>query len=140
MKVKIYKFKCKDCGSKKYEKLDENTYKCLYCGSTEEVHFNDENKEKEQSDEISSERNERFEYDEGTTVLTTRGARKIDMHSLVILLCAIFGGYFGLHRFVEGKILSGLLYVFTGGLFGIGYTIDIVLNIVKFLKTMKRVD
>ena len=36
--MKVYRFKCEDCGSKKYEKLDENTYKCSYCGRVEEVY------------------------------------------------------------------------------------------------------
>lgn len=35
-----------------------------------------------------------------------------------------FGGLFGLHRFYMGKIWTGLLYLFTGGLFLIGYLYD----------------
>lgn len=35
-----------------------------------------------------------------------------------------FGGLFGLHRFYMGKILTGLLYLFTGGLFLVGYLYD----------------
>lgn len=39
-------------------------------------------------------------------------------------LC-LFLGYFGAHKFYEGKIGSGILYCFTLGLFGIGWIIDI---------------
>ena len=42
-----------------------------------------------------------------------------------ILLC-IFLGYFGAHKFYEGKILSGLVYMFTCGLFFIGIVIDLL--------------
>lgn len=35
-----------------------------------------------------------------------------------------FFGLFGLHRFYMEKWLTGLLYLFTGGLFGIGYIYD----------------
>ena len=42
-----------------------------------------------------------------------------------LLLC-IFLGYLGIHRFYLGKVGSGLLYLFTGGLFCIGWIVDIV--------------
>ena len=44
----------------------------------------------------------------------------------LILLCCIFGGWFGLHYFVEGKTKKGILYLFTAGLFGIGWLVDII--------------
>ena len=45
----------------------------------------------------------------------------------VALLLCIFLGIFGIHRFYVGKIGTGLLYMFTGGLCGIGWVIDIIL-------------
>lgn len=45
----------------------------------------------------------------------------------VALLLCVFFGYFGLHRLYLGKIGTGLLYMFTFGLSGIGWLIDIVL-------------
>jgi len=35
-----------------------------------------------------------------------------------------FFGLFGVHRFYMEKWLTGLVYLFTGGLFGIGYVYD----------------
>lgn len=40
-------------------------------------------------------------------------------------LC-LFLGCMGAHRFYEGKTGSGVLYFFTGGLFGIGWIVDII--------------
>jgi restriction system protein len=40
-----------------------------------------------------------------------------------ILLC-LFLGYFGAHKFYEGKTIMGILYIFTCGLFCIGAIID----------------
>lgn len=49
-----------------------------------------------------------------------------DKSKTTALLCCIFGGIFGIHNFYVGKIGKGILYLFTGGLFGIGWIIDII--------------
>ena len=36
----------------------------------------------------------------------------------------IFFGWFGMHRFYQAKVFTGLIYLFTGGLFGIGMIYD----------------
>ena len=41
------------------------------------------------------------------------------------LILAIVLGFFGAHRFYLGKVGTGFLYVFTAGLFGIGWIVDI---------------
>ncbi len=45
-------------------------------------------------------------------------------------LCFFFGG-FGIHKFYEGKVLFGVIYLFTGGLFGIGWFVDLILLLLK---------
>ena len=37
----------------------------------------------------------------------------------------VLGGVFGLHRFYQGKIISGIVYLLTGGLFLAGWIYDI---------------
>ena len=46
---------------------------------------------------------------------------------LTTLLLNIFLGVLGIHRFYVGKVGTGVLWLISGGLFGIGYIIDIVL-------------
>ncbi|MCK5128902.1 MAG: TM2 domain-containing protein [Clostridiales bacterium] len=48
--------------------------------------------------------------------------------TITLLLC-IFLGEFGIHRFYSGKIGTGILYLCTGGLLGIGWIIDIIMII-----------
>jgi TM2 domain-containing membrane protein YozV len=45
-------------------------------------------------------------------------------YTIAWLLLAFFG-VFGMHRFYQGKIFTGLLYLLTGGLFLIGYIYDV---------------
>ncbi len=49
----------------------------------------------------------------------------------VALLLCLFFGYFGVHKFYEGRILAGLLYLFTFGLFGFGWLIDCLILLLK---------
>lgn len=54
--------------------------------------------------------------------------RRVSRRSrMVALLLAIFLGIFGAHRFYVGRIASGILYLFTEGLFGIGVIVDVIL-------------
>ena len=46
-----------------------------------------------------------------------------------LLLCIFLGGL-GVHRFYEGKIGTGILWLISGGLFGIGWLVDLILIIV----------
>ena len=49
---------------------------------------------------------------------------------VAFVLC-FFLGYLGVHKFYEGKIGMGRLYLFTGGLFGFGWFIDTIIILCK---------
>ena len=49
---------------------------------------------------------------------------------VAFFLC-LFLGFFGAHKFYERRILLGIVYIFTGGLFGIGIVIDLVVLFFK---------
>ena len=50
-----------------------------------------------------------------------------DKNWLVALLLCIFVGGFGIHRFYAGKIGTGILWLLTGGCFGIGVIVDLIM-------------
>ena len=49
----------------------------------------------------------------------------------IALLLWFFLGVFGGHKFYEGKIGMGILYIFTLGLFGIGLLVDLIVLLCK---------
>lgn len=91
---------CKKCGSK----MPEDSFYCLNCGN------------------IFKESDDEFEGMKRKVNMQT-GTWKSKWISL--LLC-IFLGWLGIHRFYEGKVVTGVLYLVTFGLLGLGWIIDIV--------------
>ena len=49
----------------------------------------------------------------------------------VALLLCFFLGFLGAHKFYEGKVGFGILYLFTVGLFGIGVIIEFIVLLFK---------
>jgi TM2 domain-containing membrane protein YozV len=49
---------------------------------------------------------------------------------IALILC-FFLGAFGIHRFYEGKIITGVIYFCTLGLFGVGIIVDFVILLFK---------
>jgi len=64
-----------------------------------------------------------------TNVSANAGINYVQKSKITAIILCLFFGFFGVHRFYVGKSGSGILYLFTGGLFGIGWFIDIILLI-----------
>ena len=57
------------------------------------------------------------------TVVAGMGRAK---NKWVAFALCFFLGFLGAHKFYEGKIVLGILYIFTVGFFGIGVLIDLI--------------
>ena len=102
--------KCPNCGAP----MQGNT--CPYCQYTEPV---------EQGNVTGNVViNNVYTQPQSTNVRYTQSISP--KNKTVALLLCIFLGYFGAHKFYVGKIGMGVVYLFTYGLFGIGWIIDII--------------
>ena len=64
------------------------------------------------------------------TIGVYAGRRRPKNKWVALILC-IFLGYFGAHKFYEGKTGMGILYLLTLGLCGIGWVIDTIVLLFK---------
>lgn len=51
--------------------------------------------------------------------------------ALVVCILTWFLGVLGVHRFYQGKIFTGIIWLLTGGLCGVGALIDAIINTVN---------
>lgn len=111
---------CKFCG----EKIPEDAVICTNCGRQVEQ------LKSEQPQVVinNSNNNTNMNTNVNRNYETIRGGAK---NKWIALLLCVFLGYFGAHKFYEGKILLGLVYICTVGIFGIGWLIDCILILFK---------
>ena len=107
---------CDRCGAK----LTKDAEYCPGCGRKLE-HIDDYNDYKDNTTVINN-----YNYNDNSNHIQRRSCNK-----WVALALCFFLGYIGGHKFYEGKIGLGILYLCTGGLFGIGVLIDLISIILK---------
>ena len=111
---------CKFCG----EEVNIDAVMCTKCGrQIEELKIEQNNTNPQIIINNNNNNNN------NNQVVAPIGVHKCDKW-IALLLC-IFLGYFGAHKFYEGKIGTGIIYLLTFGLFGFGIIIDIIVIICK---------
>lgn len=113
---------CQHCG----EAIDNDCVVCPKCGKqVGEIGGNDKNIIINNSSSASASAAASANVNSSSVVLAK------PKNKWVALCLCIFLGYFGVHKFYEGKIGMGILYLCTCGCFGIGWIVDIVLLALK---------
>ena len=106
---------CKHCGAK----IPAAAVICTHCGcQVEEIQ-----KHEQQPSIVIN--NANTNTNTNTNVNAAMFGVKAKNKWVALLLC-FFLGYFGAHKFYEEKIGMGIVYLFTFGLFGIGWFIDLI--------------
>ena len=103
---------CKECG----QKIAKKAVICPHCGCQVE-----ETKTEAAAPQIVI-NNSNTNQNQNVNMMTGMFGRP--RNKWVALLLCVFFGWFGAHKFYEGKGGIGILYLFTAGLFGIGVFFD----------------
>jgi len=111
---------CKFCGAK----IPMDAVMCTSCGRQVEELKTSETAQP--NIVINNSNNNSNTNINGGAVVGGRAKNKV-----VALLLCLFLGYFGAHRFYEGKIGTGILWLCTAGLFGVGAIVDFFILLFK---------
>ena len=106
---------CKHCG----QKIDKDVVVCPHCGKQVEVLG-----QASQPQVVIN--NSNMNTNTNTNTNNNGIGNGSAKNKWVAFCLCLFLGFFGAHKFYEGKAGMGILYLFTGGLFGVGWMIDIV--------------
>ena len=114
---------CKHCG----EKIDKDCIICPKCGKQVEQ-LNDSSKNIVINNNNNNNSSASSSSSASATVYATpsRGYYGTSKNKWVAFFLCLFFGYFGVHKFYEGKTGKGILYLFTFGLLGIGWIVDTI--------------
>lgn len=111
---------CKHCGGK----IPEAAVICTLCGCQVE-----EFKQASQPNIVINNTNDNANVNTNVNAVVGYGRRPKNKW-VAFILCVLLG-YFGAHKFYEGRTGLGILYLFTFGLLGIGWIIDCIVLLLK---------
>lgn len=103
---------CKHCG----QQIDQDCIVCPICGK--------------QVEDLKSSQQPVVINNTNTVDVKMENRGKEKNKWVAFVLC-LFLGLVGAHKFYEGKILMGVVYIFTAGLFFVGWIIDLIAILMK---------
>ncbi len=113
---------CKHCGGR----IPEDAVLCTLCGrQVEELHG------ASASQPQIVIHNDNNNINTNTNTVQAVGVSGRAKSKWVAVVLCLFLGWFGGHKFYEGKMGMGILYLLTAGLFGIGVVVDLIILLFK---------
>lgn len=124
--MKLVEMKCKHCNAVLKIDPDATEIKCEYCGARyklddEAIHHKLDDAEKVG---YELEKGKMRAHAEANAELNIKNAERLASKKKTELYLTVCGGFLGIHKFAQGKILMGIIYLFTFGLFFIGWIAD----------------
>lgn len=111
---------CRHCGAK----IPEDAVICTVCGRQVEA-------VKSEAAQPSVVINNSNTNSNINTNVNAGGRGGNPKNKWVAFLLCLFLGFIGAHKFYEGKVGMGILYLFTMGLFGVGVLVDLIVLLCK---------
>ncbi len=118
---------CKCCGTK----IPEDAVICTACGCQVEELKQANNQPQITINNDNKSINANVNTNTNTNINTNSASNSTPKNKWVAFFLCFFLGYFGAHKFYEGKTGMGILYLFTFGLLSIGWIIDIFVILCK---------
>lgn len=149
--MKLIQLKCPNCGAELSEDESNRIAFCKYCGAKLMIDS------EVQHVEIDDPENAGYLFEKGRLRAQQESSRQLTRsvpvqpqqviinnyngqqavysgrakNKWVAFFLCLFLGFLGAHKFYEGKTRKGILYMFTAGLFFIGWLIDIIVLLFK---------
>ena len=142
--MKLVEMKCKNCGAQLKVDVEKNHSYCQFCGTEFKIddevkHVKYDNMEQSGYEfEKGRMRAQKETFDNIVNNINQSVNNSSNNDYMFELLITIFLGPLGVHKFMNNEIGMGILYLLTGGLFGIGWIIDIVKVAEKYSSNKKK--
>ena len=108
---------CKNCG----QQIDDKAAVCIHCGVATK------DPEQQVKQPVINIVNTNTNTNTNRNYNRSGGSTYIHKKKWTAFFLCLFLGYFGVHRFYVGKTGTGLIWMFTCGLCGIGWIIDMIM-------------
>ncbi len=122
--------KCEYCGSY----IPDDSYACSGCGAKSAPVKQELENEKSGVEQLGGEIS-----NFGRAVNKKLSDKKV-MNALLLFIVTIAFGFLGIHRFMQRKIITGIIWMCSGGLFFVGYAVDSAINFVHMLGAVLHSD